>query len=311
MALFNSQDDLAEFIPTNTTFDLGKIQPTLTHVQRAILEPYCGPALIRGLDDANDQSSLDEKQIKLLQYVRPPLALIAMCRYIPLGEVQIDTRGVTKFDGSDRKAADNAQILRLRMELYEMGYDALEYLLTFLEENIADYPLHQVILDARPLSLLPSARAFSGCYPIFDSHLTYLGLLPALRQIEEDTLMPLLGATYAVLLANNSLGAPLTALRRKAQRVLAYLTVAEAIGTSMAVELNAGGLRLNYTSQIGNVKYYAPPSEGTRLSVLNEMRHKANGLLDQMARDLALINDPGYTAGSGMVDNTDSKIVMF
>jgi hypothetical protein len=310
MALFSTQEELAEFIPTNATFSLEKIKPTLLHVQRSVLEPYCGAALIRGLDAANDESSLSEKQATLLKLVRPPLALIAMCRYIPLGEVQIDLRGVTKFEGSDRKAADNAQILRLRMELYEMGYDALQYLLDFLETNVGDYTEHQVILDARPASLLPNARTFSGCYPIFDSHLTYLGLVPALRQIEEDTLMALLGDTYAVLLANDALSTPLTKLRRKAQRALAYLTVAEAISTSMAVELSAGGLRLNYTSQIGNVKYYAPPPEATRLSVLAEARHKANGLLDQMARDLALILDPEYTGGSGMVDNTGSKIVM-
>jgi hypothetical protein len=293
MALFSTQEELAEFIPTNATFSLEKIKPTLLHVQRSVLEPYCGAALIRGLDAANDESSLSEKQATLLKLVRPPLALIAMCRYIPLGE-----------------AADNAQILRLRMELYEMGYDALQYLLDFLETNVGDYTEHQVILDARPASLLPNARTFSGCYPIFDSHLTYLGLVPALRQIEEDTLMALLGDTYAVLLANDALSTPLTKLRRKAQRALAYLTVAEAISTSMAVELSAGGLRLNYTSQIGNVKYYAPPPEATRLSVLAEARHKANGLLDQMARDLALILDPEYTGGSGMVDNTGSKIVM-
>ncbi|GAB3177645.1 DUF6712 family protein [Telluribacter humicola] len=314
MALFKTTEELAQYLPgINSVLSFDKIRPVIMDVQRSVLEPYCGEKLIQELDKAYNAptfSKLDEMQEALLKEIQPALAPIAMTRYIPIGEVQIDGRGVTTYDeGDSRKGADNAQILRLRLSLLTMGMDALERLLTFLEKKVADYTDHQEVLKARPKSLLPNAREFSTAYQIFDSHLTYRGLMPLIVQNEDDRVAPVLGpALYTELQGNSNLSDAKKKLRRQAQRALAYCTVADAIELNMAVELNAEGLRLNYTSQIGNVKYYSPPDHATRESLLAAARSRAQSGLERLAEAvISLTSEP--TTGSGLIDNTGLKII--
>lgn len=313
MALITNTEELKKYLPVNVTFDYGKIRPIIEDVQHDIFEPYCGYDLISKLDKDLAEKVMGEfsdEQKALLEHIRPALANISVARYIPIGEVQIDDRGITTFNQTDsRKGAEDKQIVRLRSSLLSSGMNSFERLLAFLEKNVQNYPDHEPIIASRPKSLLPNASAFSECYQIFDSHLTFRGLQPLIREIEEDQLAPLLGSHYATVLANVNLSEPLASLRRKAQRALAYLVVADAIALNMAVELSAEGLRLNYTGEFGNVKFYQPPSDRLRESILNAASKKAKGLIDQVSTAITVIEGTSET-GYGLIDNSCSKIVM-
>jgi hypothetical protein len=314
MALIKDIEEFKQFIPVNTTFSYEKIHPILMDVQRDVFETYCGKLLISSLDVAYKEklaNAMDTKDQALLDHIRPALATIALCRYLPIGELQVDNAGISTFgESSTRKGADGNQIVRLRNSLLSIGMNAFERLLTFLEENIIDYPLHQVILDKKPKSLLPNARVFSEAYQIFDSHLTYRGLSSILSRIEEDVVAEKIGVHYPALLLNDSLPEPLAAIRRKAQRALAYLVVADAIEINMAIDLSAEGLRLNYSSEFGNLPYYKAPGDRTRETVLAAAKRKADGLLEQLQNSLDALNG-NIDSGSGLPDNEDSKIIMF
>ena len=314
MALIKDIEEFKEFIPVNTTFSYEKIRPIIIDVQRDVFETYCGKKLINDLDIAYKDklpNALDAKDQALLDYIRPSLATIALCRYLPIGELQIDNAGVSTFGESNtRKGADNNQIVRLRSSLLSIGMNAFERLLSFLEENVTDYPDHQVILDKRPKSILPNAQVFSQSYQIFDSHLTYRGLASILSRIEEDVIAEKLGNYYPAILTNNALSVEMAGMRRKAQRALAYLVVSDAIEINMAIDLSAEGLRLNYSSEFGNLPYYKPPGDRTRETVLAAAKRKADGLLEQLQRAIDVM-DGNVNSGSGLPDNEDSKIIMF
>lgn len=315
MALIKDIEEFKEFVPVNTTFAYGKIKPMIMDVQRDVFETYCGATLIRTLDAAyvgKTYQMITEKERALLDYIRPALAPIVLCRFVPIGEVQVETNGISALGGTDtKKGADNQQILRFRSSLLSVGMNAFERLLTFLQENIGDYPEHQVILDDRPKSILPDAIEFSKAYQIFKSHLTYQGLASILTRIEEDVIVPVLGNTlYNEIYVNSSLSAEKSALRRKAQRALAYLVVTDAIEINMAIDLNADGLRLNYSSEFGNLAYYKPPGDRTRETVLAAAKRKADGLLEQVQNAVNEINGAD-TGGMGLPDNEGSKIIMF
>lgn len=313
MPLIQNIEELSEHIPVNVTFDFDKIKPVLIDVTDDIFKPYCGQKLIDDLVqrvEGQASTSLDTKDQELLKRIRPSLAAIAMTRYIPIGEIQVDNRGITTFASVEsRKGAEDGQIVRLRATLLSMGMNSFERLLSFLAENVSDYQDHQQVLDGKQPTILPNAMEFSKCYQIFDSHLTYTGLVPLINQIEEDQIKPLLKSHYDDILANNNLSELQKAIRRKAQRALAYSVVADAIGLSMAVELSADGLRLNYTAEFGNVKYYKPPGDRLREQVLAQASKKAKELMDQVSRAVSEA-DGESDDGLGLVDNSDSKIVM-
>ncbi len=313
MPLIQNIEELSEHIPVNVTFDFDKIKPVLIDVTDDIFKPYCGQKLIGDLVtrvEGQASTSMDTKDQELLKRIRPSLAAIAMTRYIPIGEIQVDNRGITTFATVEsRKGAEDGQIVRLRATLLSMGMNSFERLLSFLAENVSDYQDHQQVLDGKQPTILPNAREFSKCYQIFDSHLTYTGLVPLINQIEEDQIKPLLKSHYDAILANNGLSELQKALRRKAQRALAYSVVADAIGLSMAVELSADGLRLNYTAEFGNVKYYKPPGDRLREQVLSQASKKAKELMDQVIRAVTEA-DGDSDDGLGLVDNSNSKIVM-
>lgn len=313
MPLIQTIDEFSEHIPVNVTFDFDKIKPVIIDVTRDVFEPYCGKKLIGDLVKRVENvaaTSLENSEIELLKYIRPALASISMTRYIPIGEIQVDNRGITTFGDTDsRKGAEDGQIVRLRSSLLSMGMNAFERLLSFLAENVANYPDHQTVLEAKQPSILPNAVEFSKCFQIFDSHLTYTGLLPLINQIEEDQIAPLLKTHYPVILQNTNLTDTQKAIRRKAQRALAYAVIADAIAINMAVELSGDGLRLNYTAEFGNVKYYKPPGDRLREQVLAQANKKAIELMDQVSR--AVSEAAGQSDdGLGLVDNSDSKIVM-
>lgn len=316
MALFKNLEEIREYLPVASTFGFDKMLPVIKNVQADVLEPYCGSELIRNLDTAYNDSAdltiddLPAKSQELLRMIQEPLALISLVRYIPIGEVQFTSSGISTMGESDqRKAAEDKQIVRLRANLLSMGMNSLERLLAFLEKKNSDYPAHQVVLDARPKTILPNAVEFSKYYQIHDSHLTYRGLLSLITEKEEDVIAPLLGNYYTEIASTATLTGEKLRLRNKAKRALAYLCVADAIELNMAVELSADGLRLNFTSQIGNVKYYTPPDNATRLSVLAAANRKANSMTEEIGRIVSEL-DGNTDTGTGLVDSTGSGIVM-
>lgn len=309
--LFKSLEDLEQFIPIEQTFPLIKFQPFLREVQEETLEHFCGKELIDVLISeyhSKDITAMDASLADLLPKAQTALANIAFFKYIPVGEVQFNAAGISTLDGSDtRKGATDNQVVRLRATVLNTGMNALERMLLFLEDHITDYPEYHAIHNDRPRSLLPNSRTFSEQYPIFNSFLTYYQLLPMLRQ-NEYTISEILGPHYDELF-----GVAVTDLHEKAQRkarqALAYLTVADAIEIPLAIELNAGGLRVNYTSIITNAKYYTPPSDKLRETTLAAAKRKADEYLDDLKAIVDELNGNGDQDGE-MPFPTGDKLIM-
>lgn len=298
--LFKSVEDLAQYIPINHQFPLAKFQPFLREVQEETLEQFYGMELMSLLLNeyhSKDFTVMDARIQTLLQKSQTALANIAFFKYIPLGEVQFDANGITTFDDSEtRKGATDNQVVRLRATVLNSGMNALERMLLYLDDNVAIYPEYEIVYNARPNSLLPNSRAFSEQYPIFNSFLTYHQLQPMLLQ-NEETIKEILGVHYDLLLAPG-LTQPQQKLLRKAKLALAYLTVADAIEIPLAIELNSGGLRVNYTSIITNAKYYTPPSDKLREATLMAAKRKAAECLEDLQVILAELEGGSNTGVS-------------
>ena len=73
---------------------------------------------------------------------------------------------------------------------------------------------------------------------------------------------------------------------------MAYQTVADVLELEMNVELKAGGLRVNYTAQFENTKYYTPPSDAQRISAQQAAARRSEKMWASVSALLDEINPP-------------------
>jgi hypothetical protein len=299
MSLFLTNDDVRGCIPANVSFSIENLEPFLLEVESTILVRHMGydqySNLLASYHAPN--AEVDEELLALCRRVVAPLAL---SNYLPWGEVQISDVGITTVSKSaDRTAAYAYMVDNLNQSALRMGFNALETLIAHLEKNVGGYLLYaesEEHLENTRL-LIASAVDFSRYYPIFESRLTYYAIRSTISSLQDEILIPALTKTlFDKLKANattgeNALSADEVALRDRACKWLAFRTIVEVMQLQLAVELNAGGLRVNYGSMFSNTyKYYTPPSDAQRSIAVETAKNRATILWSEIASLLDTIN---------------------
>jgi hypothetical protein len=314
MSLFLTNEDLRGCIPANVSFSLENLEPFLVEVESTILVRHMGyeqySLLLASFLAPN--AAVDEELLALCRRVAAPLAL---SNYLPWGEVQISDVGVTTVSkSSDRTAAYAYQVDNLNQSALRMGFNALESLIEFLEVRADDYELYANSAEYTENTrlLIPSAHEFSKIYPIFDSRLTYYALRPTLASLQDETLVETLTPElFEKLRVNDALTDDEKKLRDRARKWLAFRTIVEVMQLQLSVELNAGGLRVNYGSMFSNTyKYYTPPSDAQRSLAVETAKSRAAGLWSEIGSLLDAINGV-EPAANGRTILIDKATVLF
>jgi hypothetical protein len=268
MPLFNNITQVRDFVKFNFIFDFPTIETYLNDAEQIDLADYVGQALITRLVAAESPSQIEEQAIV---FCRRFVARLATLRWLPMGEVQFGNDGITTVGKGDmRTAAYDAQIARVSASLAETAYKSLEQLLRWLETPSVLAALTEYSNSPQRIEnqsyLFKNATDFSKFYQIFGEQLTFLALRPTMAAIETQRIAPALGDLYATIKTGTGLTDLQTKLLNATKWFLAYQTVADVLELEMNVELAAGGLRINYTAQFENTKYFTPPSDAQRIS---------------------------------------------
>jgi hypothetical protein len=294
MSLFLNIDDLRGCLPVNVSFELGDLEPFFLEVENTILCRHITSALYANLY-ATLHAPNAEVDEELLVRCRRAVAPLALSNYLPFGQVHISTVGITTVSkSSERTAAYSYQVDDLNQSALNMGFNALESLVDYLEERADDYELYanspEHVENTR--LLVPSAREFSSIYPIFNSRLTYYALRPTLASLQDETLIETIGTElFNKLKANTGLTDDEKKLRDRAKKWLAFRTIVEVLGLQLSVELNSGGVRVNYGSMFSNTyKYYTPPTDAQRSIATETATKRAAGLWSEIGSLLDTIN---------------------
>jgi hypothetical protein len=321
MSLFLNNEDLRGCIPANVSFSLENLEPFLVEVESTILVRHMGyeeySRLLASFVAPN--MAVDQELLALCRRVAAPLAL---SNYLPWGEVQISDVGVTTVSkSSDRTAAYAYQVDNLNQSALRMGFNALETLIAYLEKNATEEKYSYYFGSAEHLEntrlLLPSAVEFSRYYPIFESRLTYYAIRSTISSLQDETLIPVLTQSlFDKLKTNastgeNALSIDEKALRDRACKWLAFKTIVEVMQLQLSVELNAGGLRVNYGSMFSNTyKYYTPPSDAQRSIAVETAKERSAGLWSEIGSLLDTINGV-EPAANGRTILVDKATVLF
>lgn len=164
-------------------------------------------------------------QVRLVQLVQRPIALLATLHYFQRNDVSHEDSGrkvKLSSDGTD-KIPWEWQLDRDDSIHLQAYYSAVERLIRWLNESKdADWQKSDAYRNAAGL-LIRSGREFDTYFPISQSERMYILLLPFLREVQIDTVAPSYGEGFDKLLDATS------DVRYAASKALVLLTMSVAL----------------------------------------------------------------------------------
>lgn len=165
-------------------------------------------------------------QVRLVQLVQRPIALLATLHYFQRNDVSHEDSGrkvKLSSDGTD-KIPWEWQLDRDDSIHLQTYYSAVERLIRWLNESKdADWQKSDAYRNAAGL-LIRSGREFDTYFPISQSERMYILLLPFLREVQIDTVSPSYGEGFETLLESAT-----SDVRYAASKALALLTMSVAL----------------------------------------------------------------------------------
>ena len=245
--LFSDLDELKKYLSVNNSFTIKSLAPYITPAVDKYIKESISEDQYDALVTAYEGTPSAE-QTALIEKLQPALANFAMYIYLPFSEVNITDAGISRQESANFKTAYANQVEKLSSSLIEMGYDALETMLEFMEANEDDYPLW-VASDAytkNKAHFINDSKEFNKHYSIKRGRQTFRAIQTVMEDVELLFIKPAIGVDYYDELLNliltkagiPAVDAPALLLLRKA---LAHLTISEALAQSW-VRLTANGV---------------------------------------------------------------------
>lgn len=213
-----------------------------------------GTALYNSLTIAYESgNALVAPNIALLPYVQDPLVNITMYMWLNAGQMSVSDVGVQIDHSGEKKTAFQWQIDAWKEDLEAAGFDALDDLLTFLEDNKAIYTTWASDTGAFTLNkefFNPDAVSFSKIVDIGNSRRTFKKLAQYMTLAHDTQLRPNLGDDFydelKAALAGDTLTTDQNILVPYLKKCEVYFALAQAYGPLRFV-MKGNGIRVYET----------------------------------------------------------------
>lgn len=291
--------DLKKVLPITRSFSHSNLVADIRHIEnREVRKTLLGPTLYDSLNTKynNAPETLTDPEKALLEYVQPVVANLAVWLYLDKGNVIIDDNGISAVHGDDRKPAFEWQVVRLQKSLKTTGFNAIDDLIDFLEDNVGDYPTwaSSVANDKARAFFINSARDFHYYVDIQESRWIYLSVLPIMRRVEKQHIMATLCKELfdeiKSQIENNNVSANNEMLMDGLKGAAAHLTWSKALN-ELAVTIDDAGIHLLNNTFSGTVRAMTP-AEVNRVQVISDEHLKIGmGCLEGIKNHLQLKAD--------------------
>lgn len=253
--LFGSLAQFKEHVggAISQSVEIDSLAPVIADTARRHLVPHLSLDFYESLVNAHAGTPSAEEEA-LLPYVQRALALLTMHEYTKVGGILFTEGGIHRVESETHKSAFRYQEAQYSEYAIEKGYDAIEEMLRFLGNNVANYSdwaesaegeahlslLFNYAADFRTLLYLPC-----------DRH-TFEHLRPLLAAMEQAAVEPLLPAAFWIdfktRYADNDLGAAEKALLKLIRKAIGHKAMEEA---SLLQMVHTTGGRIVLLEQFG------------------------------------------------------------
>lgn len=263
---FKDTEDAKKYVSINASFSFNELSIFLNEVDGSILKKYLGSSFLSSLQTAYNNSikassptALGAKEAILIEHLRWASANFAIAKWIPSGQLSIDSAGIRIANTDTHKTAFEWQIQDLLRSVNEVGYTSLEDALEYLENNIDDFATYKSSAEFKENNYLfvASSSEFTKHYgALNNSRINFVKMRSIIRKTEEfeikGVILPDLFADLKTKLQNAEvLGSYTKTLIEYIQPAVVHLSVARAINELSAAITPDGFLVFDNTGGKG------------------------------------------------------------
>lgn len=322
--LLNSLAEIKSVLPVGAGNDFLRLRVHLQNAETAFVIPLLGSNMFAELEEfylsppQGEPTPVQVSMQTLLQKVQHAIVHLGYFLGFDFLSVSVSDIGFSRIESDRAKSLYKYQEDNLREYFRSAGFNALDDILFFLEENIADFAEFKASPSWTVLrrSFIPTARVFDRIVFINASRLTFLRLRPHMAHVEETAILPLLGQQAAQEIQEGMVlddpPAKVTAILPLIRRAVAWLSSALLMEESGA-DLTDRGLYFTATWQSYYENRKIAPSAPERIALLvSRNRQTGENFLSAIRQHLAAnpLDWPSVPAASGgwnRRDNTGKK----
>ncbi|GEM_PF-3729416 len=270
MKLLINETDFKENVKVAAALKFKPFETSIRKIQRKMLLPIFGQGLFDELVTAYEGTPSDVQK-EVLQMIHPILANLALWLSAAGNNILWTDSGAQAKHSGDMKPAFQWQVKDAKKQYMDTGFDAIDELILFLEENKATYPTWITHTETRS-RLINTALEFSQYVTI--KRRLFEDLKPIISRVERDTITELLGATLyiqikAQLLTDAGLNAANQNLLTDLQVVTAHLSYAQAV-KELPVIIDETGVNLYNNAFSGNYEGTEPADSGRVHAIVSQ-----------------------------------------
>ena len=231
--LFNTLEELQQFIPLENNFSLERITPDLRTAYRRQVLPYLSADLAAKLERAYQKANtISARFADLLPRVQEAIAHFAYAAHIPDMQARATDAGLHQTTDQNQTPLYRYQKDELIQKHSEAGFFALDELIVFLEDNERLYPEWANSNSCTLLrkNILQTGREFAQYVSAPSSRRLFYALKPFLSRAEQSfipsTISPQLYESLMREIADNRISPRFVPLLDLLKPAIANLTLA-------------------------------------------------------------------------------------
>lgn len=317
--LFKTIPEIKTFLPIGVGNDFMRLKPHIENAENKFIKPLLGSAMYDELQEFYD-AGYPENPTEVQEITRELLLKVQHATIHLAYHVGFDFLNVTVSDMGFRRNESEAskglykyQEENLKKYFIDAGFNALDDVLVFIENNIASFGEFKAEPNwtALKTAFLPTVKVVESIpFNLHGSRLTFLALQPSIAFIEDTAIKTTLGATiYDALkteMAKDEPAAATKAILPYIRKPLIYLASALLMEETGATLDNKGLYFEKFTGVEPDNKLKAPSTEERIAALISRNRMIGNSYLE-MLKSYLVENWEGYEGKTGRLPNRDNN----
>jgi len=322
--LLSSITEIKSILPIGAGNDFNRLKPHIQNAETAFIKPLLGTNMYDELCEFYESYPyLDPTDVQIITgelLLKIQHAIIHLAYYVGFDflNTSVSDMGFSRTESTTSKTLFRYQEDNLRDYFKTSGFNMLDDVLLFMEENISNFTEFESsdTYTVFKSAFIQSAKAFSEIYFINNSRITFLRLQTHIKFVEETIIFPLLGSdTYYEIKAGmitDPVPSKVVGVLPYIRTPLAYLSVALLMEESGA-DLTDKGLWFQSTMPSTQDSRQTTPATADRIALLvARARNMGNAYLEMLKTYMAdnIADWTDYTSQTGSVfnrDNTNKK----
>lgn len=200
--LFKNISEIQKFLPVGVGNEFNRLKPHIENAEKKYIRPLLGTSLADELQEFYDtpppEPMNDSQKACMVLLAKTQHALIHLAYFIGFDflNVQISDKGFQRIESQTTKGLYHYQEMNLKKYFNDSGFNGLDDVLVFLEENIVHFNEFKMADNYTVLkqSFLPTVKVVEEIpFSLLGSRLTFLALRPMVAYVEDSVIRKVLG----------------------------------------------------------------------------------------------------------------------